>query len=175
MIEVNNTSKNIKVAAIVAMSENRVIGVKNALPWRISEDAKRFSKLTTNHTVLMGRKTYESLPNKFRPLPNRHNVVLTRQAELKLDSDQVEIITSFDEYLNQLNSAQKVLMSDRLWIIGGEEIYRMTLSHCDEVYLTLVKGEYEGDAYFPEFESEFEAINTEEHDSFSFIDYTRKK
>lgn len=150
-----------QVKAIVAMAENRVIGINNQLPWHLPEDLKRFSKLTTGHAVLMGRKTYDSLPDKFRPLPNRLNLVLTTNAELKSNNPNVVFISNVPTLERQLQSQQLKLPSDQIWVIGGAAIYELTFSLWDELHLTRVAGEYEGDVVLPPFEDSFKLVEEE--------------
>ena len=134
--------------AIAAISLNGVIGKDGDLPWRLSEDLKWFKKITTGHTILMGRKTWESLG---RPLPNRRNLVLSRSMK---PSDGMEVIRSIDA-LDDL-----ALKSD-LFVIGGGEIYRQLLTDCSELYLTTVLREVpDGDAFFPDHEHLFDPIET---------------
>ena len=141
--------------AIVAMTANRVIGNGNALPWHLPEDLKQFKNRTTGHTILMGRKTFDSIG---RPLPNRRNIVLTRQA---INISGVEIIHDLDELL-------ELEINGGLFVIGGAEIYRLTLPYCHGLYLTRLKQEYEGDVYFPAFEDDFET----QQDIFENEDFT---
>lgn len=124
-----------KFSIIVAMSENYVIGLNNSLPWHLSDDLKRFKEITTGHQIVMGRKTYESIG---RPLPNRDNFVLTRNAKLQIDG--INVIKS----LNDIPSSDK-----KTFIIGGGEIYAQLISSCDELLVTKVHCEIDGDAYFP--------------------------
>ena len=164
-----------KIAAIVAMSENRVIGKDGGLPWHFPEDLKRFSKLTSKSPVAMGRKTYESLPEAYRPLPGRTNIVFTRNSHW---SAPKEVIVETNPPSTSIPTIIKGLVkrhtSDKkFWIIGGSEIYKATMPLWDELYLTLVKGKYEGDAFFPEFESQFKETLREDHDDFSYINYQR--
>lgn len=163
------------IAAIVAMSENRVIGANGKIPWSIPEDMRRFKELTTGHTVLMGRKTYESLPKKFRPLPDRRNVVVTRNDLYKLslppDEQNVEVVSSAAEFIEQWSSDAQP--DSKLWIIGGGEIYKEALPYCQMIYLTLVQGKISGDTYFPNFEHEFKKVESDAHDRFSFLVYKR--
>lgn len=158
------------IIAIVAMDEKRGIGINNTIPWHLPEDLKRFSKLTSGHSVLMGRKTYESLPEKFRPLPNRKNIVLTRNPEsLDLPKD-VEVISDLNKF------AKNFPKNEKLWIIGGSEIYKLSKEIWDQVSLTLVKGIHKADAFFPEFEDDFH-LSTEESDNpskYCFREYIRK-
>ena len=124
-----------KFSIIVAMSENYVIGLNNSLPWRLSDDLKRFKEITTGHQIVMGRKTYESIG---RPLPNRDNFVLTRNAKLQIDG--INVIKS----LNDIPSSDK-----KTFIIGGGEIYTQLINSCDELLVTKIHCEIDGDAYFP--------------------------
>jgi dihydrofolate reductase len=124
-----------KFSIIVAMSENYVIGLNNSLPWHLSDDLKRFKEITTGHQIVMGRKTYESIG---RPLPNRDNFVLTRNAKLQIDG--INVIKS----LNDIPSSDK-----KTFIIGGGEIYAQLINSCDELLVTKIHCEIDGDAYFP--------------------------
>ena len=124
-----------KFSIIVAMSENYVIGLNNSLPWHLSDDLKRFKEITTGHQIVMGRKTYESIG---RPLPNRANFVLTRNAKLQIDG--INVIKS----LNDIPSSDK-----KTFIIGGGEIYTQLINSCDELLVTKIHCEIDGDAYFP--------------------------
>jgi len=129
--------------AVAAMARNRVIGREGTLPWHLPGDLKFFKKLTTGGTILMGRKTYESIG---RPLPHRRNLVLSRSGK---EVPGAEVFSTLDEV------RQVVSSGERIFVIGGAEIYRLTLDLWDEVYLTLVKREVEGDTYLPEFEERF--------------------
>lgn len=131
--------------AIAAMSLNRVIGCDGKIPWHIPEDFKWFKKITTGQVVLMGRKTYESLG---RPLPNRTNVVVTRQGEIS------GVITISDLALLDLSRFR-----EDVFVIGGAEIYAQTLPKCSDLYLSVINREVEGDVFFPEFESHFKLEN----------------
>lgn len=124
-----------KFSIIVAMSDNYVIGLNNSLPWHLSDDLKRFKEITTGHQIVMGRKTYESIG---RPLPNRDNFVLTRNAKLQIDG--INVIKS----LNDIPSSDK-----KTFIIGGGEIYTQLINSCDELLVTKIHCEIDGDAYFP--------------------------
>lgn len=133
------------VALVWAMARNRVIGRDNALPWRLPADLQHFKALTTGHPVLMGRKTFESLG---RPLPNRTNIVVTR--EHGYAPAGVRVAHSLDE---ALAIAGADLPDDRLvFVIGGENLYSQMLARADRLYVTLVDAEVEGDARFPELD-----------------------
>lgn len=125
------------------MADNRVIGRDNALPWRLPADMKRFKQLTTGHAVIMGRKTYDSLGE---PLPNRRNLVLTRDTTYR--RERVEVVHSLDEALN------RVAGDDELFVAGGAEIYRLALPRADRIYLTVVHAVVDGDTFFPQLDME---------------------
>ncbi len=152
-----------KLAVIVAIAHNRVIGKAGKLPWHISEDLKRFKRLTTGHTVLMGRKTFESLG---RPLPNRRNVVISSTPQ-----PGVETYRSVPEAFEALKDQEKV------FVIGGGQLYACLLDSADEFYLTRVDQEVEGDTFFPPYEhlleTRFREVAREEHEGYAFVDYIR--
>lgn len=148
--------------AVAAMAENRVIGRNGALPWHLPADLKFFKELTTGGTVLMGRKTFASIG---RPLPRRRNIVLSRSG---FRAEGVEVFAE----LTAVDRA--VAEEETVFVIGGSEIYRLTMSRWDEVYLTKVKGRFEGDALMPDFEAGFGCSETVlEHEDFSMIRYSR--
>ncbi|MBI3881996.1 MAG: dihydrofolate reductase [Verrucomicrobia bacterium] len=131
--------------AIAAMSENRVIGRGNAIPWHLPEDFKWFKQTTTGHVIVMGRKTFESIG---RALPNRTTVILSRSG---FSFPGVQTIASLGE-LAPLAAGRE------MFICGGADIYTQTLPHCSDLYLTRVKRVAEGDAFFPPFEEGFELV-----------------
>jgi len=133
--------------AIAAMSLNRVIGKEGKLPWHIPADFQWFKKTTSGHAVLMGRKTYESLG---RPLPNRRNLVATRAS---LPHAGVEIV-------RDLQAFDPATYPCDVWVIGGAEIYRQMLGRCEELYLSMIPRIIEGDTFFPEFEDQFDLVET---------------
>lgn len=130
-----------EISIIAAVSENRVIGKKNRLPWHISADLKRFRELTTGHVVIMGRKTFESIG---RVLPNRINIVVTHNEEFSAQGCIV---------CHSLEDALKVGQEsdDKIFVIGGEQIFSESIERVSRLYLTLVEGEFEGDAHFPDY------------------------
>jgi dihydrofolate reductase len=132
------------ISLIVAMSENRVIGVENRLPWNIPEDLKRFKKTTSGHPIIMGRKTFESIG---RPLPNRTNLVITRNRGYQAEG--AVVCGSLREALEWAGRAPG---SNEIFVIGGGEIFREALPLADRIYLTLVEWPFEGDAFFPDFD-----------------------
>lgn len=152
------------LSLIAAVSENGVIGNKGALPWHFTEDMKRFKELTVGHVVMMGRKTWESLPEKFKPLPGRTNVVITRQQEYNVPAG-VERYGSIDDALT-------VHPNDTVFVIGGAELYRHTIDRADTLYITEVHREVEGDAFFPAIDpSKWRETKREDRGEYSFVTY----
>jgi dihydrofolate reductase len=149
------------------MDRGRVIGAEGKLPWHIPEDLQRFKALTTGHTIIMGRKTFESIG---RPLPKRTNIVVTRDSQWQAEG--VAVAPSIEAAL------QKAL-GDEAFIIGGGEIYEQTVDQADRLYLTLVDGAYEGDAFFPDFDAAaFTEVSREQYDGpppYAFVTYDRNK
>jgi len=131
--------------AIAAMSRNRVIGHQGQVPWDLPEDFRWVKEATSGHTIVMGRKTFESMG---KPLPKRTNVVLSRCAT---NIPGTTVIRELDE-LDRIDTRGDI------WIFGGEEIYRLAMPRTREIYLTLVHREVDGDAFFPPFEDEFEFL-----------------
>lgn len=130
-----------KISLIVAVAEDRAIGDKGNLLWHLSPDLKRFKAITTGHTIIMGRKTYDSLPNGA--LPNRRNIVISRQLKSLKDA---EVYSDIDEALKATSD------EDIVYIIGGGEIYKKTFPRADELHITLVHKSYpEADTRFPEW------------------------
>lgn len=149
--------------AVAAMSMNRVIGQGNRIPWHLPDDFKWFKQLTTGHIIVMGRKTFESIG---RPLPNRSTVVLTRSG---FTHPGVKTVRSLDEI--------KPAMEEReVFICGGADVYRQALPACSDLYLTLVKRIVPGDAFFPPFEDEFQAVEKiTDNDDFSITRYVNRR
>jgi dihydrofolate reductase len=140
------------IKIIVAASSNLVIGKNNELPWRIPKDLEYFKNMTSACSVLMGRKCWESIPKKFRPLPNRENIVLTRNSEYVADGARVE--NDLESVIAEFKASGKTL-----WIIGGAEIYKESFKHADYLHLTRVHGDYEGDTFLERFdESQWKKI-----------------
>ncbi|MDQ1343589.1 MAG: dihydrofolate reductase [Patescibacteria group bacterium] len=159
-----------KTVLIAAMaSKNRVIGNSGALPWHLPEDLANFKSLTTGKTVLMGRKTFESLPEKFRPLPNRRNVVISRS---DFSGPGFETFASPESALSELKKDGVA----EAYVIGGSQIYAEFLNRglADEIWVSLVNGEYLGDAFFPVFEKEYEAYSRTPFQAFEFVRYRKK-
>jgi dihydrofolate reductase len=128
-----------RLSAIVAMASNRCIGRDNTLPWRLPEDLQRFKRLTLGHTLVMGRKTYESIG---RPLPGRTTLVVTRQEDWAAPQG-VEVAHSLDEALQRARG-------DEVFIAGGAQLYQQTWNRVRRLYLTRLEREYPGDTFFPE-------------------------
>lgn len=151
------------LAIVAAIGKNRVIGKDGTMPWHIPEDLRRFNRLTTGHAVLMGRKTFESIG---KPLVNRRNVVISSKP-----IPDVETYSSIDEALNALVDQEKV------FIIGGEHLYAQLLERADELFLTFVDVEVDGDALFPPFEhlteTTFTLISEERYSGYRFVNYRR--
>jgi dihydrofolate reductase len=137
-----------KIALIVAASQNHVIGLDNQLPWHLPEDLQYFKAVTMGKPILMGRKTYDSIG---RPLPGRVNIVLTR--DTNWTAQGVEVVNNLDAAIAASEKACKAADVDELMIIGGEQIYRKFLPVANKLYLTKVEAEVEGDAYFPVIDS----------------------
>src|SRR5689334_5805891 len=132
------------ISLIAALTENRVIGRNNDLPWHLPDDMKYFMQTTKEHYVIMGRKNYDSIPEKFRPLPNRFNIVVTRQKNF--EAPGCTVVNSIDEALNIAHANHQM----EVFIIGGAEIYKQGLPLATRLYLTEIKTELEGDTFFPE-------------------------
>ena len=163
--------ENRELTIIAAVSINNVIGNNNKLIWRLSNDLRRFRDLTTNHSVIMGRKTFESLPE---PLPNRDNIVITR--DTNYSKPGIQVCSSIED---AISLTKKDIQP---FIIGGGEIYSQTINIVDKIELTRVHKEFDGDAYFPEIPLDiFELINEENHNSdlenefdYSYLTYIKR-
>ncbi|MFQ5604043.1 MAG: dihydrofolate reductase [bacterium] len=163
-----------EIVIIAAVAEkNRVIGRAGKLPWYFSEDLKRFKRLTLGHTVLMGRKTFESIVERLgKPLPGRKNIVLTAR---KSFPEFAQVVT-----FPSLEDAFKAVASqDQVFIIGGETVYQKTLHLAHQLELTIVEGDYEGDAFFPEYQNllkeQFTLVESQPQDGYRFETYRRIK
>jgi len=160
-----------ELTIIAAASTNNVIGFDNRLIWNIPKDLKRFKNLTQGHSVIMGRKTFESLPS---PLPNRRNIVITRNKDYSPEG--IEVFRSIEDAIYECKDDQQP------FIIGGGEIYSQTINLVDKIELTRVYKDYKGDAFFPEipinkFELVNELVNYLDDDSnmkYSFLTYIKK-
>lgn len=139
------------LSLIVAMASNRVIGINNQLPWYLPNDLKYFKQVTMGKPIIMGRKTYDSIG---KPLPGRTNIVITRQADYQPPADNglVKVVASLAEARAMAEDVCLINGQDEAMIIGGAEIYALALPHVDRMYITEVRAEVNGDAYFPEFD-----------------------
>ena len=162
------------LSIIVAMAENNVIGKDNKLLWHVPEDLKRFKSITSGNIIIMGRKTFESLPGV---LPSRKHIIITRDENYSVDNENVEVIHSLSEVINKYKNS-----SEPAFIIGGGEIYKQLIHNVDNLLLTKVFKSFDGDTSFPqidlnEFAVDFESeILTCEKNGlqYQFIDLVRK-
>ena len=166
----SSTSRGREIYVVVAMNQDNVIGVRGDLPWHLSEDLKHFKELTMGHPVIMGRKTWESIPR--RPLPGRRNIVVSRNPDFKAEG--AEVFGSVEEGIDACREIP--------FIIGGAQIYKTALPFCSKVFVTMVEADVEdADAFFPELK-ETEWKRSEESERmisktgipYSFITYLRR-
>ena len=165
-----------KISIIVAVAENNVIGKDNKLAWHLPADMKYFKEKTTGHCVITGRKNYESIPEKFRPLPNRNNIILTRQINYLAPG---AIVT--DSMEQALEIAKKIEDSE-IFIIGGAEIFKQAIAIANKIYFTKIHHSFEGDTFFPEIdftlwqEVKREYFEPDEKNkyAYSFFEFVRK-
>lgn len=162
-----------KLALIAAVARNGCIGKDNALPYRLPEDQQHFRRVTMGCPVIMGRRTWESLPARFRPLPGRRNIVVTRNPAWHVEGAQA--VNSIDAALALVSAA------DRAFVIGGGELYAATLARADELVLTEIERDFDGDARFPAWDrSRFREVERTHHHAappndfdFDFVTYRR--
>jgi dihydrofolate reductase len=161
----------LKLSLVAAVARGGVIGRGGKLPWHLPEDMARFRKVTTGHPVVMGRRTWDSLPDRFRPLPGRRNVVVTRNE--RWAADGAERAGSLDDALELLEDTPQV------FVIGGGELFAGALPLADELRLTEIDLEVAGDTFFPSWDRDgFEEVSREEHVTdtgirYSFVTYSR--
>ncbi|MBL7058631.1 dihydrofolate reductase [Patescibacteria group bacterium] len=147
------SEKKPTISIICAMAEsNRAIGKENQLLWHISDDLKNFKRLTSGHPIIMGQKTYESIG---KPLPNRTNIVLTK--DYKLEIEGCVVAFSIEDAINKAQDVD----SEEIFIIGGGQVYQQTIGLADKLYLTLIEGDFEADTFFPDY-SLFKKIDESE-------------
>ena len=164
-----------ELVLIAAMAKNRVIGINNQLPWHLPEDLKHFRELTRGCAVIMGRKTWESLPAAFRPLPGRRNIVLTRQNISPTDAlfSGAELAPSLTDALNLLDANTATA-----FVIGGADIYQQAIEFADRLEMTEVALEPEGDAWFPVIDpaiwQEISRTAGQSEQNFDFVSYRRQ-
>lgn len=153
---------NPKISIICAIAENRAIGKDNQLLWHIPEDFKHFKEKTIGHAIVMGQKTFESIG---KPLPNRTTIVLSN--DLSCNIEGVIMARTFEEVFAKAREIEK----EEIFICGGGSIYAQTIDLADKLYLTVVKGDFEADTFFPEY-SEFKKIVSERKSSDENFEYT---
>jgi|AntRauTorckE6833_2_1112554.scaffolds.fasta_scaffold94935_2 dihydrofolate reductase len=165
--------KKTPVILIAALQKDRGVGLNNELLYSIQEDMKHFTALTKGHTVIMGRKTWESIPQKYRPLPGRNNIVVTRNTEFTAPG--ATVVHRFYEALQCATEDAKI------FVIGGGEIYNQALSYADTLELTIIDGDKKADAFFPEYTKYFSEegrseVFTDEKSQYSyqFVTYIKK-
>ena len=154
-----------KIALIAAHAQNLVIGKDGDLPWHYSEDLKRFKKLTLGHVLIMGRRTFESIGAK--PLPGRTNVVISRKKKYGNCQTFVNLDEALEHYKNE----------EIIFIGGGASLYEVTIDRADYLFITQIKGDVEGDTYFPEYRDQIGSVwrleNQVEMGEYTFLDYVR--
>jgi len=161
------------VSIIVAHAQNRVIGSDGDIPWHLRDDLLFFKDVTLGNVVIMGRKTYESIPDDHRPLKDRLTYVITRNPDYYIDAPNVRVFQDFEK---ALFSASLIARDSGVFIAGGEEIYRLALPHTTKIYATVLLQDYEGDRYFPKLPNkEWTILDTVEdfHDEQLDILYRR--
>jgi len=162
----------VTVSLVAAVARGGVIGRDGGIPWRLPEDMQRFRSLTMGHPVVMGRRTWESLPDQFRPLPGRGNVVVTRNSDWSAQG--ADRAGSIEEALDLLESEPQV------FVIGGGEIYAAALPFANELVLTEIDAAVEGDTTFPDWDrGRFDEVERHEHVAedgtrFAFVRYVRR-
>ncbi len=146
------------VSAIAALSKNMVIGRNNDLPWRLPDDTRFFMETTKGHHVIMGRKNYDSLHDRFKPLPHRTNIVITRQKDFKAPGCIVLHAVDPGLEIARQNGEQEC------FIIGGAEIYKLAMPYTTRLYLTEIDAVIEGDTYFPDYEKiQWKEVSRQHH------------
>lgn len=166
------------IKLIVAHDENRVIGNEGKIPWSVPEDLKNFKRLTTDHVVVMGRKTWDSLPKK--PLPNRQNIVVTSNTaglEFPKSMHQDDSFISTDSVEYALGYSKDLWPDKDIYIIGGGQLYRYVLENdlVDSVIVSLIKAKcHKGDTFFPELDKKWKISNVEDHNYFLILNYEKE-
>jgi dihydrofolate reductase len=157
------------ISYIVAMDIQQAIGLGNSLPWRLPADLAYFKRTTLNHTVLMGRKTYESIG---KPLPNRTNVIITQNKDYNAEGCQI---------VHSVEEAVELAKNEEIFVIGGAEVFQLLMPAVNRLYITLIEHEFDADTFFPEFDIEDWVLESSEDGikddknpyDFSFLVYTR--
>ena len=164
-----------KISLIAALAENRVIGINDTLPWYLPKDLEHFKHLTTGKAIIMGHKTYKSIG---RPLPNRINIVISRNIDLRIKG-----VTTVSSLVSAIRLAEALSSELEMMVIGGASIYEIALPRATHLYLTHVHAEVEGDTYFPEVDmTQWVEISREDHkgdaanpQGYSFVKYSKCK
>jgi dihydrofolate reductase len=167
-----------QINLIWAQAHNRVIGNKGSMPWHLPEDLAHLKRMTLGSPVVMGRKTWDSIPPRFRPLPGRTNVVITRQVDWRADgalpANNLFEALSICEHMSIILDPSP----EQVWVIGGAQIYAEALPLAKQIVVTEIDGDFEGDAYAPTLDAEWKEMSREQHTSstglmYSFVTYTR--
>jgi dihydrofolate reductase len=157
---------NQNISIICALTKNRVIGNNEKIPWHIKEDFKLFKEKTENQIVIMGRLTFESIPKKFRPLPNRTNIVISRN-EMKEEN-----VLTFNSLEKAINFCKKNYDKKEIFLIGGNRIYSEGINFANQLYLSFIKKDYQGNVFFPKIDfSNYKKIEEKEFEEFVFKKY----
>ncbi len=155
------------VSLIAAVAPGMVIGKDNSILWHIPGELRLFRKLTAGSTVIMGRKTFEGLPAKYRPLPDRHNLVISRKMPLQ---ESVDVCASVEEALEKARTYGR-----EIFIIGGESVYAQAIHLAEKLYISWIHREYKGNKYFPEIDvQKWEVQERKEFGDFTFMVYQRR-
>ena len=161
------------LSIIVAVAKNNIIGKDNKLIWHLPEDLKRFKNMTTGHTIIMGRRTFESLG---RVLPNRKHIILCNDMQMNIENENVEIledISMLDKYINN---------DEENFVIGGATIYKLLMPYCKKMYITEIDKEFDGDVFFPEIDKNVWVVKNKEKGpedgvnnfNYEYVTYERK-
>jgi len=156
------------ISIVVAISKNNIIGKNNDLPWHYSEDLKYFKELTTNNTIVMGSRTFQSILRRInKPLPNRKNIVVTRNPNFTYPN--VEVVNDLEKFLSQK-------FDEEIFVIGGKDIFDVALNYADRLYITHINKEYSGDVSFSDIDySRYQLVSKKDSGVLSFCVYERKK
>ena len=155
-----------EIILIAAVAENRVIGKDNAMPWNIKGNLAHFKEMTMGYPCVMGRKTWESLPKK--PLPGRLNIIISKTMKQENISQEIKFFNSLSTAIEFYKDYKKI------FICGGESIYKQAMPFATNIDLTLIHGNYDGDTFFPEIDNSWIKTETVKLEEFSIINYIRK-
>lgn len=166
-----------RISIICALSENRLIGQGDHIPWHIKDDLIRFKEKTLHHTVIMGRATFESVMGYYkrsgRPVPDRKHIIVTRDASYRTDLPGCYVVPSIEKAVEKAGEIEP----EEVFVSGGASIFEQTIGIATRLYLTVVKGSFEGDKYFPDYSAFTKVVSKEERSSgayeFTFLDLER--